>query len=250
MMNWKTKSCALALLSLALSASAFADNLDSWTYFNGASRTVQSTGGWIQLESSDKNYCNGRVRLYKDDSETLANLLNPSYILEVQGSWCKVVKFGFRVDGNNYEQTDSTQRFALSKTDGDDDTWSGYGGDFTIPEAALFNMSNGVSPNQMSMVLYTDSRDDTHRQAYEKLTIDLGGSLHQDPSSSTDATACINNAKSFVANKYGVSLSEVSADNAHISHKNNYVYDVHVEGVTILVTTNQSCQVIANRRID
>lgn len=234
----QTKSSFLLALPLLLSSfSAFADRLDAWSYFNGASRTVKNTGDWIQLDASNKAYCNGRVRLSQNDDF--------SYTLDIEGSWCKVAKFGFQVDGTNFSQTDSTQRFDLSKTDASDGGWSGYGGSFTIPMGAIFAMGDGAS--QLSLVLYTDSRDDTRRQAYEKLTIEVATGRTA-PSSATDASACIDEARRFASSKLGVSANSLSVDNIHVSRRQNFVYDVHSFFSTLKVTTDQSCQVVSSAR--
>jgi hypothetical protein len=236
---------AMVAMISSFGSSAFAESLDSWTYFDGASRTVQSKDGWIQLESKDKNYCNGRVRLQKESDSIF---FGARYVLEIQGSWCKVVKFGYSVDGDRYNETSFTQRFALKYSNDSSAGWVGYGGTFYIPEASLFTMSNGVSPSQMSMVAYTDSRDDTHKRAYEKLTINLS-SFNQAPPSDNDVNACINDAKSYVADKLGVSKDSLSVDNAHLSAHKNYVYDVHYFFSTRRVTTDQSCKVLSYQRI-
>lgn len=145
--------------------------ISSWTHFDGASRLVSANAGFIQLESSEKNYCGGRVRLTKKESQFFYS--EDSYVLEIQGSWCSKLKVGFEKSGDTLLQTEQTVKFDLDKLSGDSLTWSGYGGTFNVPASAIYTLGNGSSLQQISMVLYTESRDDTRSQGYEKLTIQL-----------------------------------------------------------------------------
>lgn len=146
----------------------------TWPYFDGVSRLVGASTGWIQLEDADKNYCSGRARLKQIKGDTLSEILNPSYELEIQGSWCQVIKIGYVKEGSHLVSTSRTLVFNLTKnSNGDAKHWAGYGGKYTIPVASFRDYSNGVSESQMSFILMTNSREDTLKPAYEKLTIDI-----------------------------------------------------------------------------
>jgi hypothetical protein len=164
------KLFSIALLSLFMSLSAFAGPSE-WTYFDGKSRVIAAKTGWVQLESNDKAYCNGRVRLYQEESDWW--VLNPAdWILEIQGSWCHHIKVGYNKTGDTFnEKPGVTKMFNLRKYQRSQHMWSGYGLTIRIPDDVINEYSNSISKNHLSFVLYTDQREDTKQQAYEKLTL-------------------------------------------------------------------------------
>lgn len=155
------------LSALLVSVSSFAGP-SSWTYFDGASRVVAASTGWIQLEAKDKAYCNGRVRLVREYYQGF------DWRFDVQGSWCDTIKVGYTKSGEKFVESNVTTKFDLDfipvRTN---EIWSGYGVAIRVAEFALYQLNNSVSRNQISFVLYTDKRDDTKAQAYEKLTLEF-----------------------------------------------------------------------------
>ncbi len=137
-----------------------------WDYYDGKDRVANAREGFIQL-SSEPNYCGGRVKL--------SSLSYTTYRLTIEGSWCKSVRFGFIKQGDRLVKTENAKTFNLSKSDGSDGSWKGYGIKIDISLADLLAYSNNEYRvnNQISFVLMTDSRDDSHKPAYEKLSINL-----------------------------------------------------------------------------
>ncbi len=137
-----------------------------WTYYDGQDRVVNAGDGFIQL-SEGKNYCNGRVKLTRTSYTT--------FNLRIEGSWCKAVRFGFDKQGSRLVQNSAVTTIRLDYSNGSDGRWVGYGKDIQLSIADLLLYSNNAFyvNNQISFVLMTDSRDDSHTPAYEKLSVNL-----------------------------------------------------------------------------
>jgi hypothetical protein len=170
------KHLAIMLLAALSSLSAFADP-SAWAHFTGEYKVLQvadsqANAVWLNLESRDNDFCGGRIRAY------VADYYN--YRVDIEGSWCKQMVFGYNTSGRKHKflitpYDQSINLIYLNSSNSAAGTWEGYGGGITISasdvRSNLYDAGSEASLNSVNAVIFTDSRDDTHQSAYEKIRL-------------------------------------------------------------------------------
>jgi hypothetical protein len=159
----------LAVFALLFAVAAKAAPSD-WTYFDGVYKTVALDRGWVELEGNDKDWCGGRIRFF---STTSGFFSSTKYNIEIQGTWCKDIKLGWDTSTNNRFVRDSEADLqSVSLIYRKESGWEGFGG--FVNDINMFWWSDSgqkASNFDVNLVLFADKRDDTKKQAYEKIRL-------------------------------------------------------------------------------